>query len=189
MLNNDFFTVNAALAANIEPLSPDVSVPDRAQFCAEIPAPFMAASEFSQLEQLNEAAKHELAKYDLQQVIRLLETQNAKFNLLLNFMLSQQDAIEHRHTTVSFGAGQLSYLSHEPLQLGQLARVKLFLNQPAAGIYCYGQVEQVDAQGDQYLITIKFVRILEDHQDLLIKAALYQQQKLLRQRSLDRDNK
>ncbi|MEF1340741.1 PilZ domain-containing protein, partial [Vibrio rotiferianus] len=40
-----------------------------------------------------------------------------------------------------------------------------------------------------HLVTLKYKLLREADQDLLIKAALYQQQKLLRQRSLERDNK
>ena len=54
-------------------------------------------------------------------------------------------------------------------------------------MYCYGHVSQIEKVDDAYLVTVKYDLLRELDEDLLIKAALHQQQKLLRQRSLDRD--
>ncbi|ASI88490.1 PilZ domain-containing protein [Vibrio mediterranei] len=188
MQQNEFFTVNGPLKANIEPLALGSTLPDLDQYIAEIPAPFMASSEFSLLDQQNDAAKHELNQHNLKHVAELIEQQNSKLNLLLNYIISQQDDPAQRHVTHSFGAGQLTYITSEALKVGQVAKVKLFLDHPPAGIYCYAEVIDIQNSESGQLVTLSFVRILEEHQDLLIKAALYQQQKLLRQRSLDRDN-
>ena len=67
--------------------------------------------------------------------------------------------------------------------------MKLFLDHPAAAIYCYAQVVECESAEQGYVVTLKYKLLREADQDLLIKAALYQQQKLLRQRSLERDNK
>lgn len=187
MQQNEFFTVTGPLKVNIEPLRLDSTLPDLDQYIAEIPAPFIASSEFSLLDQQNDAAKHELNQHNLKHVAELIEQQNSKLNLLLNYIISQQDDPAQRHITQSFGAGQLSYLTSEALQIGQFAKVKLFLDHPPAGIFCYAEVTNLQTTDAGQLVTMSFVRILEEHQDLLIKAALYQQQKLLRQRSLNRD--
>ena len=187
MQHNDFFTVNGPLKANIEPVPQGSTLPELEQYIAEIPAPFVASSEFALLDQQNDATKHELNQHNLKHVGELIEQQNRKLNLLLNYLISQQDAPEFRYMTTSFGAGQLTYLSRQSLELGQYARVKLFLDHPPAGIFCYAQVSEITPAEQGFEVTLTFVRILEEHQDLLIKAALYQQQKLLRQRSLDRD--
>ncbi|WP_112478353.1 PilZ domain-containing protein [Vibrio variabilis] len=188
MQHNDFFTVNGPLKANIEPLAMGSQLPELTDYIAEIPPSFVASSEFSQLDQKTDAAQHELSQHNLKHVAELLEQQNSKLNLLLNYMIAQQDEPELRHITRSFGASQLSYVNRDALQVGQYAKLKLFLDHPPSGVYCYAEVTQVEPQDDGYLITLSFVRILEEHQDLLIKAALHQQQKLLRQRSLDREN-
>ncbi len=66
-------------------------------------------------------------------------------------------------------------------------RVKLFLEYPAAAIYCYASVMQCQQEPEHTLVTLKYDLLRDVDQDLLIKAALYQQQRLLRQRSLDRE--
>lgn len=187
MKQNDFFTVRAPLKANIKPLPVGAATPSFEDYLAQIPAPFAASSEFSALEQQNDAAHHELNQHNLKHVALLIEQQNSKLNLLLNYLISQQDQAEFRHIATQFGAGEISYRTVHALQQGQLAEIKLFLDLPPAGIYCIGKVSRVEQNDDQFDITLRFIHILEEHQDILIKAALYQQQKLLRQRSLDRD--
>lgn len=190
MTQNDFFTVHHSLTVNIEPLAADYTLPSMTQFVAEIPAPFIVASEFSQLDQLTENARSELKNNDFKHVINLLDTQNTKLNLLLTFMLSQQDQAEFRGQTLSFGASQFTYLAQQPLAVGQVVRAKLFLEHPPAAIYCYASVSSVkEADNGTHEIQMKYDLLRDSDQDLLIKAALYQQQKLLRQRSLDRENK
>ncbi|MEI8633891.1 PilZ domain-containing protein [Vibrio sp. PP-XX7] len=187
MIEQDFFTVLHSLAVNIEPLSADFSFPDEASFEAEIPISFVVASEFSQLDQLGDLARQELKNNDFRSLIQLFDSQNRKLNLLLNFMLSQQDDPLLRHQTKSFGASQFIYVDSSPLTIDTPLRVKLFLDHPPAAIYCYAHVESCQPQEDHYLISVRYDLLRDFDQDLLIKAALHQQQKILRQRSVERD--
>ncbi len=189
MTEQEYFTVHHNLTINVEALNTGFALPDEETFTAEIPAPFIVASEFSKLDTLADNARLELKNKELKHVIELLDTQNTKLNLLLSFMLSQQDDPTTRFQTTQFGASQLSYHTATALETNQLVRVKLFLDHPAAAIYCYAQVVECVASEQGFAITLKYKILRDTDQDLLIKAALYQQQKLLRQRSLERDNK
>lgn len=187
MSEQEFFTVNHTMTVNVEVMTVNFSLPSVEKFEAEIPAPFIVASEFSNLDLLNDTARNELKNSDFKHVVQLLDNQNSKLNLLLTFMLSQQDDPSMRFQTHSFGASQFTYFSPEQLDLDQKVRAKLFLEHPAAAVYCYGHVSQIEKVDDAYLVTVKYDLLRELDEDLLIKAALHQQQKLLRQRSLDRD--
>lgn len=187
MSDQEFFTVNHTMTVNVEPLAESEQFPNYDNFEGEIPAPFIVASEFSHLDMLNDSARAELKNNDFKHVIQLLDTQNSKLNLLLTFMLSQQDDPSLRHQTHSFGASQFSYYSQHAIDIETKVRVKLFLEHPAAAIYCYGHVAHIEDQDDKKLITVKYDLLRDLDQDLLIKAALFQQQKLLRQRSLNRE--
>lgn len=187
MPDQEYFTVHHNLTVNVEPLPSEESLPPFDQFESEIPAPFLVASEFSNLDLMNDNARNELKSKDLKHVIALLDTQNAKLNLLLTFLLAQQDVDTFRYQTTSFGASQFSYLASTSLAIEQKVRVKLFLDHPAAAIYSYGHVVHCEQQDGQCLITIKYDLLRDLDEDLLIKAALYQQQKILRQRTLNRD--
>jgi hypothetical protein len=103
-------------------------------------------------------------------------------------MLAQQDEEQFRSFTTNFGASQFTYKASSKLTIGTYARVKLFLDHPPAAIYCYAQVTECVETEQGFDITLGYQLLREIDQDLLIKAALYQQQKLLRQRSIDRQN-
>ncbi|WP_295902881.1 PilZ domain-containing protein [uncultured Vibrio sp.] len=187
MSKQEFFSVQHQMTANVEPLPAEFEFPSDQVFESEIPKPFIVAGEFSQLDQLNDAARVELKNSDFKHVVQLLDTQNSKLNLLLTFMLSQQDESQYRHSTYAFGASQFSYYSSAQLAVKTKVRVKLFLEHPAAAIYCYGEVAEVSETEQGWDTTIHYRQLRDEDEDLLIRAALYQQQKLLRQRSLNRD--
>ncbi|WCE28626.1 PilZ domain-containing protein [Vibrio sp. SCSIO 43137] len=188
MDQQEFFTVHHKLTVNVEPLAADFVLPEQNIFVSEIPAPFIVASEFSQVDTLAERAMSELKNSDFKHLIQLIDHQNGKLNLLLTFMLAQQDDESIRSITTRFGASQFTYIAPKQLEVGQLARVKLFLDHPPAAIYCYAKVVEC-AEGEQgFEATLTYSLLREQDQDLLIKAALYQQQKLLRQRSKEREN-
>lgn len=187
MSDQEYFTVHHTMTVNVEPLA-NQELPSFEKFESEIPAPFLVASEFSSLDMLSDSARGELSNSDFKHVTQLLETQNAKLNLLLTFMLSQQDESQYRHQTTAFGASQFTYLSEVEAKVGSKVRIKIFLDHPAAAIYSYGYIAAVESkQHDGYLVTVKYELMRDIDQDLLIKAALFQQQKLLRQRTLNRD--
>ncbi|MFY2508320.1 PilZ domain-containing protein [Vibrio pectenicida] len=189
MSDQEYFTVHHNMSVNVEPLPTSQILPSYDQFEKEIPAPFLVASEFSHLDILNDQARIELKNNDFKHVIDLLDAQNSKLNLLLTFMLSQQDEAQYRHQTHSFGASKFCYNAESALEIATKVLVKMFIEHPATAVYCYGHAEACEQDGDNFLITIKYDLLRDQDEDLLIKAALYQQQKLLRQRSKDRDKK
>lgn len=62
-------------------------------------------------------------------------------------------------------------------------RIKLFLSQPAAAVYAYGEVSEVSIEDGRPLVQIRFIRLRDKDQDLLIRAALHEQQQQLKQRA------
>ncbi len=188
MEQQEFFTVHHKLTVNVELLDQDFSLPDHATFVSEIPVPFIVASEFSQLDGLTESAMNELKNSDFKDVIQLIKHQNSKLNLLLSFMLAQQDKKESRYSTTCFGASQFTFKANKKILPGTVARAKLFLDHPPAAIYCYGEITASIEVERGFEITLTYQLLRDSDQDLLIKAALYQQQRLLRQRSVERQN-
>lgn len=187
MSQPQFFTVQHGLSIQIDWLEADQVLPSMVDFEAEIPAEFKIACEFSHLDNRNEQAAAELAKHDLQAVNELFQNQNKKINILLGFFLAQYRQNANNLVTTQFGAGELSVAINEQVEIGALARVTLFLEQPSAAVYCYAKCVEVASTEHGQEAKLEYQRIREDDRDLLIKAALNQQQKLLRQRSLNRD--
>ncbi len=130
MAGQEYFSVHHSMVVNVEPLTDDYVLPTINEFEAEIPHSFIIASEFSQLDQLNDKAMLELKHSDLRYVMQLLDHQNSKLNLILTYMLSEQDDKQHRFHTLSFGASQFSYQSNSALPIDSHSRAKLFWNIP-----------------------------------------------------------
>lgn len=189
MEQQEYFSVHHKLTVNVELLDAGFTLPSESVFATEIPAPFIVASEFSQLDSLTEGAMSELKNSDFKNLMLLIDHQNGKLNLLLTFMLAQQDDETLRKYTLTFGASQFTYFTDTPVAAGTPARVKLFLDHPPAAIYCYTKATECKEHQLGYEVTMSYSRLRDVDQDLLIKAALYQQQKLLRQRSIERENK
>ncbi|MCG3866196.1 MULTISPECIES: PilZ domain-containing protein [unclassified Photobacterium] len=183
---DEYFSVQLGLTINVERLSSNESVPDEQDFNAEIPPLFRIASECSTLEDNADRLFASFNKNETQALMDYLAAQNSKINLLLSYVLSQQDDPTYRFTTLTFGASNLSFTSSSSYQVGSNVRVKLFLDYPAAAIFCYAEVTESIASDEQFIIKLRYTRLLEDDRDLLIRAALYSQQKLLRQRAQQR---
>ncbi|MGR5146353.1 PilZ domain-containing protein [Photobacterium alginatilyticum] len=186
MNQDEYFSVSAGLTINIELLPPSEQLPDEIAFSHEIPPLFRVASECTGLEDGVEQSLQKLTREDSKPLLDYLTAQNSKINLLLSYVLSQQDNPRHRHITETFGASQLTFFSAKAIPVGTNARVKLFLDKPSAAVYCYAKVTGSAAKGNKFEITLKYNRLQEDDRDLLIRAALYFQQKLLRQRAQQR---
>jgi hypothetical protein len=193
MVDQEFFTVHHALTVNVEPLGANESFPSEQAFEAEIPEAFAISSEFSTMEQLNDLARQELQQADVKHLIQLLDSQNRKLNLLLNLTLSQFNDPLYRYQTTSFGASQFSYIEdcsgkeHCTVSVDTKLRVKLFLNMLPSAIYCYAHVTECHQEENHVVVTAKYDLLRDSDQDLLIKAALCEQQRYLRQRSLNKD--
>ncbi|AJR08146.1 PilZ domain-containing protein [Photobacterium gaetbulicola] len=191
MNQDEYFSVHAGLTINVEPLPPGAGIPEMLAFQQEIPPLFRIASECSSLDEGLEHSLSQLNKEEFKALANYLTAQNNKINLLLSFVLAQQDDAELRFITHTFGASQLSYFSPVALSEGDHVRLKLFLDNPAAAVYAYAEVTQcLPQQNGSHEITLRYVCLMEDDRDLLIRAALYFQQKILRQRAQQRsDNK
>ncbi|MBV1842951.1 MULTISPECIES: PilZ domain-containing protein [Photobacterium] len=188
MNQDEYFSVHAGLTINVEPLSPNEAVPDETHFPQEIPPLFRVASECSGLDDNLDRTLSQFNKEQYQALTQYLAAQNSKINLLLSYVLSQQNDPAFRYTTTTFGASRLSYSSAQPLTPGQAVRLKLFLEQPAAAVYAYAEVCECQALDQQYDISLRYTRLQEEDRDLLIRAALYFQQKILRQRAQQRSD-
>ncbi|MGR6859935.1 PilZ domain-containing protein [uncultured Aliivibrio sp.] len=187
MSHDEYFSVHYDLTINVEPLTMDATLPDTETFEREIPAPFRVAQECSSLDDVSENELSFLKLDDGKRLANYLNNQNQKLNLLLSYLLIQQDDEVYRHKTNSFGASKFTYESKTALTITQKAKVKLFLEHPPSAIYCYAQVAQCTQTESGYTIEMTYDLLRDIDQDLLIKAALFQQQKILKLRAQERN--
>ncbi|MUJ39541.1 PilZ domain-containing protein [Aliivibrio fischeri] len=187
MSHDEYFSVHYDLTINVEPLAVDTPLPNMETFEREIPAPFRVAQECSALDDVSESELSFLKQDDGKRLANYLNNQNQKLNLLLSYLLIQQDEAMYRHKTLTFGASRFTYETDTALTIGQMTKVKLFLEHPPSAIYCYATVTQCTETENGFIIEMAYQLLRDIDQDLLIKAALFQQQKVLKLRAQERN--
>ncbi|KKO44276.1 hypothetical protein WG68_16705 [Arsukibacterium ikkense] len=180
---HDYFSVEHEITVNCQPL-PGL-LPAEAEFIASIPEPFLVAGEMgalnmSALRSLNRIGElaEELANY--------LQQQARKIDLLLHYVLRQQDSAEHRQRTLSYGGAGLCLQSPQPFEVLALVELKVFLAENEGAVYCLGQVISAEQTADNWQIKVVFRRIRDQDRELIVRASLHQQSRQLKQKAAQR---
>jgi hypothetical protein len=184
---HEFFSIAHDFTINILPLESH-QVNDYEQFVANMPAPFKMASDITTIDQ---AALRPLQGLSgvASQLVDFLNHQSEKINLLMGYILSQQDDEQHRCQGMAFGGGGLLFESSNAFSVGQIVEMKIFLSSENCAVYCYGEIielEEID-NVNQYKAIFHFIR--EDDREVLVRTSLHEQsrqlQHLAKQRDLD----
>ena len=178
---HEFFAIEHEFTINILPL-PMHKKASFEQFLLAMPAPFKMASDMSSIDQ---AALRPLQALSgvAGQLVDFLNHQSSKIDLLIGYILSQQDDEKHRFKGIKFGGGGLSFMADKPFELGQLLEMKIFLINENCGVYCYGEVIEVtpklNDQLNNYVHKVIFHFIREDDREVLVRTSLHEQSKQL----------
>lgn len=180
---NDYFSVEHDITVNCKVYSN--ALPSEQEFIASIPEPFLLAGEMgslnmSALRSLNRIGElaDELANY--------LQQQARKIDLLLHYVLQQQDSAEHRQFTLSYGGAGLCLHSQQAIPSLSLVELKLFLAENEGAIYCLGQVISAEQTDAGWQIKVVFRRIRDQDRELIVRASLHQQSRQLKQKAAQR---
>ncbi|MCU7553901.1 PilZ domain-containing protein [Alteromonas sp. ASW11-19] len=179
---DEFFMIAHRINVNVVPLAEDAELPPHHQLEEHMPYAFRIATEMADVETKALRPLRQLGDH-AQALAEFLNHQSRKIDLMMSFILHQQDDAAHRMTTVKFGGGGMIVSSEEPVKVGQLAEIKLFLDEEAAAIYCFGEVISCQQSDNDYHIAFFFNRIREQDQELLVRASLHLQSQQLRKRT------
>ena len=182
---DEYFSIAHCINANVRPLSMDEIVPDEDALEDSMPYAFRIASEMAALEAQAIRPLRNLGDH-AETLAEYLNHQSRKIDLMMSFVLHQQDEPEHRFKTVKLGGGGVIIDSKEAMDVGTKAELKLFLDAEAAAIFCYGEVITCEHVEDRYHIAFIFNSIREQDQELLVRASLHIQTQQLRKRSKER---
>ncbi|MDP5144464.1 PilZ domain-containing protein [Rheinheimera baltica] len=179
----DYFSVEHGISINAKPIAG--ALPTAAELVAAIPPPFLLASDVnslngSALRSLNRLGElaDELANY--------LQQQARKIDLLLHYVLKQQDNPSERFTTQSYSGSGCCYLADAPLAPLQTLELKLFLANNDGAVFCYGQVVSCESVAEKWQIKVVLSRIRDEDRELIVRASLHQQSRLLKQKAEQR---
>jgi len=183
----DFFTVGDHFPVNLIALESATNIPDEDAFIAEIPELFTIASSMAESDQ-QQLQSIKVEQSSGSALVAFLEQQHKRMNILLGYMLRNEDDPKHRFEGVEYGGGGIRILNDSPLTEGQVFQAKLFFKEEALAIYCYLTLEncQHEEDSDRYRCTLSFAQIREEDQELLIRASLHAQSRQLKERSKQR---
>lgn len=188
---NEFFSIEHDFSINILPLEPNKNI-SYEEFIASMPTPFKMASDMSTIDQ---AALRPLQALSgvASQLVEFLNHQSKKIDLLIGYILSQQDDEKHRYQGLKFGGGGLLFIANKTFELAQLLEMKVFLTNDNYAVYCYGEVIEIEKQQEMYLHKVIFHFIREDDREVLVRNSLHEQAKqlqaLAKQRNQEKINR
>ncbi len=179
---DEYFSIAHSINANVRPLGANEKVPDEENLEESMPYAFRIASEMAALEAQAIRPLRNLGDH-AETLAEYLNHQSRKIDLMMSFVLHQQDEPEYRFKTVKLGGGGVIIESSDPLEVGTHAELKLFLDAEAAAIFCFGEVITCEQVEDSYHIAFIFNTIREQDQELLVRASLHIQTQQLRKRA------
>ncbi len=176
---SSFFLIEHPITINIVPITSDATNIDMKTFEQSMPYAFRISAEMSEIEsQALRPFRNMGEKFE--ELIDYLQLQARKMDLMMSYILQQQDNEEFRATTQKFGGGGLSVYSSTQVNLGECVEAKLFLEDEAAAVYTYAEAINCKKIEDRYLVDYYFTHIREQDQELLVRASLHLQTKQLR---------
>ncbi|MGX5913800.1 PilZ domain-containing protein [Aliidiomarina sp. Khilg15.8] len=183
----EYYAIKEQIQINVHPQPSEFTLPSPEDFKQQVPEIFKLASEMQAVDTQALASLRSLG--DSASIIaNILNQQNRKLNALLAYLLSHEDAEEDRHHTFEYGGAGVGYLADAPLPVESLVELKIFLPAESAAIYSYAQVVECQPEADQHRIRLLFVRISDDDREVIVRASLHAQSRLLKKRAAERDN-
>ncbi|MFA3792063.1 PilZ domain-containing protein [Aliiglaciecola sp. SL4] len=184
---HEFFTIKHQLSVNMTPVSDDFQLPNLEDLVGQMPYAFKIAAEVSNVDSQAIRPLRNLSEH-AKDLTDFLNHQNKKIDLMMSYILQQQDDPQHRYMSVEFGGGGIILKRDAPLEEGTVVELKVFLTEESAAVYCYSEVIKSEPVDDDYHIYLLFSRIREEDQELLVRASLHLQTLQLRARSKQQNN-
>ncbi|TMM42621.1 PilZ domain-containing protein [Colwellia ponticola] len=182
---HDFFAIEHQFSVNIMPIDNN-EAHSFDQFIASIPMPFKLATDMSAIDQSALRSLQNLGS-SATQLVNFLNQQSQKIDLLIGYILSQQDEVQHRYKGLEFGGGGIKFITEQAFKVGQLLEVKIFLLDSHCAMYCYGEVVDVILTNEQFVHKVIFHFIREEDREVLVRTSLHQQAKQLQKLAKQRD--
>jgi len=176
-LFNEFFSIKHLFNINIVQPSPK-EIPTFDQFINSIPLPFKLATDVITLDQ---AALRPLQALSgvAGQLVEYLNHQTQKIDLLVGYILSQQDEENNRYQGITFGGSGIMFKQTQQLTVGEHFELKIFLLEENCAIFCYAEIIEVIEKNGEYEHKAIFHHIREEDREILVRSSLHQQSKQL----------
>jgi len=174
---NEFFSIEYPFHVNICQIYQS-NIPTYEQFLSQIPMPFKMATEVMTIDQAALRPIQGLSGV-ASQLAEFLNYQSQKIELLVTYILSQQDEEQHRYCANKFGGGGIVFSSVKPFELGSILEMKLFLLEANCAVYCLGEIISTEQLDNNFHHQVIFHYIREEDREILVRNSLHEQSKQL----------
>ena len=131
---NEFFLIGHALKVNVRTLASDFVLPEPEQLEEHMPYAFRIASEMSAIETQALRPLRNLSSH-ASDLVNYLTHQSRKIDLMMSYILHQQDDPNYRTESIRFGGGGVVINHDSELAVGTIAELKLFVTEEAAAVF------------------------------------------------------
>jgi hypothetical protein len=174
-----FYLISHPIKANVIDISDEQFSHTALEFEQHMPYAFKIAGEMSDIQ--SKALKPLRGLGDkLEDLVAYLQFQTKKIDLMMSYILQQQDEPDYRANAIKFGGGGCVISHSDPVAIGTVKAIKLFLETESAAIYAYGEAIESVSTEDGYELSYVFTHIREQDQELLVRASLHLQTQTLR---------
>ncbi|MFT6268229.1 MAG: hypothetical protein ACJAVV_001034 [Alphaproteobacteria bacterium] len=181
-----FYLIAHPIKANVVDITQQQFSQTATEFEKQMPYAFKIAGEMSEIQSKALKPLRGLGE-KLEDLVTYLQFQAKKIDLMMSFILQQQDDPEYRANAIKFGGGGCVISNSEPVCIGDVKAIKLFLETESAAIYAYGEAIESVKTDDGYELSYVFTHIREQDQELLVRASLHLQTHALRAIHADKD--
>ena len=122
---DEFFAIDYEFSVNIMAID-NTEGCNFDKFISTMPMPFKLATDMSTIDQSALRSLQGLGN-SASQLVSFLNQQSKKIDLLIGYILSQQDESQHRYQGIKFGGGGIKFITPKAFNIGQLLEIKIFL--------------------------------------------------------------
>ncbi|WP_286262621.1 PilZ domain-containing protein [Thalassotalea atypica] len=193
---NEFFSIEHKFSVNLVAIDTN-RLPSFEHFLSKMPLPFRISSDIVALDQAALRPIQALSGV-AGQLVEFLNHQANKIDLLVGYILSQQDEPEHRYRGIKFGGGGVIFESDCAFNIGQMLEMKVFLLEENCAVFCVGEVIELEAMPQssdsdsnnknechQHKVIFHYLR--EEDREVLVRTSLHLQSKQLQDLSKQRN--
>jgi len=183
---DEFFAIEYDFNVNIVSIDSNQTISYQ-QFLNDMPMPFKMASDIVSLDQAALRPLQTLGSV-AGQLVDYLHHQSQKIDLLVSYILNEQDEVSKRQQGISFGGGGITFFSTKIYQVNDIIEIKIFLNSENCAVYCYGEVIEISSIDDKpsYKAIYHFIR--DEDREILVRTSLHLQSKQLQLLAKQRNN-
>lgn len=176
---DEFFSINYAFNINASVIEL-TQLPNYQQFIENMPAPFKIAAEVNTVDQSALRALQAVTGV-ASNLLDYLNHQAKKMDLLVGYILSQQNDVNTGFQAIKFGGGGIIFKANasKSFNTGNFLELKLFFADENTALYCIGEIVNSEIINSENQYKVIFHHIREEDQEALVRHSLHQQSKQL----------